>query len=120
MIIPAAPPAVSRQVDYISQVSYSFISHPTIGASGAVFGILAAFIYLYPNTYIYLYFLVPIKTKYIGLFYFGTEIYSGIVKSAGDNIAHWAHIGGGLVGFLLVLTWNKKIDVIFIKITNWI
>ncbi len=102
--------AISSQqaVDYISQVSYKFISQATIGASGAVFGILAAFIYLYPNTYIYLYFLFPIKTKWIGLFYFGTEIYGGIVNSAGDNIAHWAHIGGGLVGFLLVLTWNKK------------
>lgn len=84
------------------------VGHATIGASGAVFGILAAFVYLYPNTYIYLYFLFPIKTKWIGLLYFGSEVYSGIVNRAGDNIAHWAHIGGGLVGFLLVLTWNKK------------
>ncbi len=105
---PGSALSSQQAVDYISNVSYSAISHATIGASGAVFGILAAFVYLYPNTYIYLYLLFPIKTKWIGLFYFGTEIYSGIVNSAGDNIAHWAHIGGGLVGFLLVLTWNKK------------
>lgn len=105
---PESTASAQQVVDRISHVSYSAISHATIGASGAVFGILAAFIYLYPNTYIYLYFLFPIKTKWIGLFYFGTEIYSGIVNSAGDNVAHWAHIGGGLVGFLLVLTWNKK------------
>lgn len=95
-------------VDYISQESYKKISQATIGASGAVFGILAAFIYLYPNTYKYLYFLFPIKTKWIGLLYFGSEIYAGIVNSAGDNIAHWSQIGGVLVGFLLVLTWNRK------------
>ena len=95
-------------IDIISQAFYKIIGNATIGASGAVFGILAAFIYLYPNTYIYLYFLFPIKTKWIGLMYFGSEIYAGIVNSAGDNIAHWAHIGGGLVGFLLVLTWNRK------------
>ncbi len=102
--------AISSQpvIDIISQAFYRTIGHATIGASGAVFGILAAFIYLYPNTYIYLYFLFPIKTKWIGLIYFGSEIYAGIVNSAGDNIAHWAHIGGGLVGFLLVLTWNRK------------
>ena len=105
---PDNPASLQQAVDRISIASNKIISQATIGASGAVFGILAAFIYLYPNTYIYLYFLFPIKTKWIGLFYFGTEIYAGIVNSAGDNIAHWAHIGGGLVGFLLVLTWNRR------------
>jgi membrane associated rhomboid family serine protease len=80
---------------------------PTVGASGAVFGILAAFIYLFPNTYIYLYFFVPVKAKWLGLFYFAYELFYGIQNSAGDNVARWAHIGGALVGFLLVYTWNK-------------
>lgn len=92
---------------YISEVANAIISNATIGASGAVFGILAAFVYLFPNTNLYFYFLFPIKAKWVGLAYFGYEIYSGIVNQ-GDNIAHWAHIGGGLVGFLLVLTWDKK------------
>jgi len=95
-------------IQYVSQVTNFVISNPTIGASGAVFGILAAFVYLFPNTYLYFYFLVPIKAKWVGLAYFGFEIYSGVLNNVGDNIAHWAHIGGGLVGFLLVLTWNQK------------
>ncbi len=95
-------------VQYVSEVTNAVISSPTIGASGAVFGVLAAFVYLFPDTYLYFYFFVPIKAKWVGLAYFGYEIYSGIMNSAGDNIAHWAHIGGGLVGFLLVLTYNKK------------
>jgi len=99
---------LNQIITHISNVTYSVINNPTIGASGAVFGILAAFVYLFPNTDIYLYFLFPIKAKWIGLAYFGYEFWSGIQNSAGDNIAHWAHIGGGLVGFLLVLTWNKK------------
>lgn len=105
---PANGSNIRSVVQYVSELTYSAISNPTIGASGAVFGILAAFVYLFPNTYLYFYFLVPIKAKWVGLAYFGFEIYSGVVNNAGDNIAHWAHIGGGLVGFLLVLTWNKK------------
>lgn len=83
------------------------INMATIGASGAVFGVLAAFVYLFPNTYMYLYFLVPVKVKWIGLVYFGYEIYFAVINSAGDNVARWAHIGGGVVGLLIVITWNK-------------
>jgi membrane associated rhomboid family serine protease len=95
-------------VNYISEITYRAISQPTLGASGAVFGVLAAFVYLFPNTYIYLYFFVPVKAKWMGLFYFGYELFQAVQNSAGDNVARWAHVGGGLVGFLLVLTWNKK------------
>ncbi|MCG9900547.1 MAG: rhomboid family intramembrane serine protease [Hydrotalea sp.] len=79
----------------------------TLGASGAVFGVLAAFVYLFPNTYIYLYFLVPIKAKWLGLGYFAFEVFYALKNSAGDNVARWAHIGGAIVGLILVLTWNK-------------
>lgn len=80
----------------------------TLGASGAVFGVLAGFVYLFPNTYIYLYFFVPVKAKWLGLIYFGYEVFFALRNSAGDNIARWAHIGGALVGLLIVLTWNKN------------
>jgi len=80
----------------------------TVGASGAVFGCLAAFGYLFPNSLIYLYFFVPIKVKWFVLGYAALELFSGISASAGDNVAHWAHLGGGLVGLLLVIYWNKS------------
>lgn len=79
----------------------------TLGASGAVFGILAAFGYLFPNTYLYIYMLVPIKAKWFVLIYGAIELYQGVLNSAGDNVAHWAHIGGAIVGLLIVITWNK-------------
>jgi membrane associated rhomboid family serine protease len=83
------------------------VNGETIGASGAVFGCLAAFGYLFPNSLIYLYFFVPIKAKWAVLGYAALELFSGIRNSAGDNVAHWAHLGGGLVGLLLVMYWNR-------------
>ncbi len=83
------------------------INEPTLGASGAVFGCLAAFGYLFPNSLIYLYFFVPIKAKWMVLGYAAIELFSGVRASAGDNVAHWAHLGGGLVGLLLVIYWNR-------------
>ncbi len=81
---------------------------PTVGASGAVFGCLAAFGYLFPNTMIYVYFFLPIKAKWFVIIYAALELWLGVRNSAGDNVAHWAHLGGALVGFLLVLYWNKN------------
>ncbi|MGN6490726.1 MAG: rhomboid family intramembrane serine protease [Agriterribacter sp.] len=83
------------------------INAATLGASGSVFGCLAAFGYLFPNSLIYLYFFIPIKAKWFVLFYGAMELYLGVKNSAGDNVAHWAHLGGALIGFLLVLYWNK-------------
>lgn len=84
------------------------LNEPTLGASGAVFGCLAAFGYLFPNTYLYLYFFLPIKAKWFVIGYIVVELYSTIHNSAGDNVAHLAHLGGALFGFLLVWTWNKR------------
>jgi len=84
------------------------VNSPTLGASGAVFGCLAAFGYLFPNSLIYMYFFVPIKAKWFVLGYAAVELFSGIQNSAGDNVAHWAHLGGALVGVLLVMYWNKR------------
>jgi membrane associated rhomboid family serine protease len=84
------------------------VNEATLGASGAIFGCLAAFGYLFPNSLIYLYFFVPIKAKWFVLLYEGMEFFLGVRNSAGDNVAHWAHLGGAAVGILLVLYWNRN------------
>ncbi|MFL9482013.1 rhomboid family intramembrane serine protease [Chitinophagaceae bacterium LWZ2-11] len=83
------------------------LNSATLGASGAVFGCLAAFGYLFPNTKIYLYFLLPIKAKWFVILYAVFELVMAVQNSAGDDVAHVAHLGGALVGFLLVYFWNK-------------
>jgi membrane associated rhomboid family serine protease len=85
------------------------INVPVVGASGALFGILAAFAMYFPNTELFLIFIpVPIKAKYFVLLYAGFELFSGITQFGGDNIAHFAHLGGALMGYILVKYWNKS------------
>lgn len=82
------------------------INSGTVGASGAVFGCLAAFGYLFPNSWVYVYFF-PMRAKWFVLLYAGLELYLGVQNASGDNVAHWAHLGGALVGLLLVIYWNR-------------
>jgi membrane associated rhomboid family serine protease len=81
---------------------------PIIGASGAVFGLLLAFGMMFPNSLLYVYFAFPIKAKWFVIIYGAIELYSGIANNQGDNVAHFAHLGGMLFGFFLILYWNKK------------
>lgn len=84
------------------------INVPTLGASGAVFGILLAFGMLYPNaTLMLLIPPIPIKAKYFVIIYGALELFFG-VSGTMDNIAHFAHLGGMLWGFLLLWFWRKK------------
>ncbi|MET0244834.1 MAG: rhomboid family intramembrane serine protease [Flavitalea sp.] len=83
------------------------VNAATLGASGSVFGCLAAFGYLFPNNVVYIYFLLPIKVKWFVIFYAAAELWLGIANSAGDNVAHWAHLGGAAVGLIMVIYWNK-------------
>jgi membrane associated rhomboid family serine protease len=76
-----------------------------IGASGAVFGILLAFGMMYPNAEIYIYFLVPLKAKWLVLIYGAIELLTGIFGS-NDGVAHFAHLGGMLFGFFLLWFWG--------------
>lgn len=78
----------------------------TVGASGAVYGILLAFGMIWPNSRIYLYFLIPIKTKWFVLIYGLIELFSGFSRI--DNVAHFAHVGGMVFGLLLILYWKNK------------
>jgi membrane associated rhomboid family serine protease len=80
-----------------------------VGASGAIFGILGAFAYLFPNTeMMLLFFPFPIKAKYFVSLYALYEIYSGLRPTAGDSVAHFAHIGGLIFGIGLIMLWNKQ------------
>lgn len=79
-----------------------------VGASGAIMGVMAAFAYLFPNTELFIMFIpIPIKAKWAVLGYVAIDLFSGISNVRGDNIAHFAHLGGALTGFILVLIWNK-------------
>jgi membrane associated rhomboid family serine protease len=81
----------------------------TIGASGAVFGILLAFGMLFPNAPLFLMFIpIPVKAKYMVAGYGLIELFAGVVNRSGDNVAHFAHLGGMLFGIILILYWKKK------------
>lgn len=91
----------------VSQYYQLYLNQATVGASGAVFGILFGFGYLFPNTMIYLYFLFPMKAKYFIALYALFELFAGVRNTAGDNIAHFAHLGGMLIAFIILKIWNK-------------
>ncbi|MEJ1223355.1 rhomboid family intramembrane serine protease [Sediminicola sp. 1XM1-17] len=84
---------------------------PAVGASGAIYGILVAFGMSYPNSELFLIFLpVPIKAKYFIPVLIGLDLFSGITGYAifGSGIAHFAHIGGALIGFIMMWYWKKN------------
>lgn len=83
------------------------IGVPTVGASGAIYGILLAFGMTFPNERIYLYFLVPMKAKWFVIGYAVIELVTGILGT-NDGIAHFAHLGGMLVGFIIILVWRRR------------
>lgn len=97
----------SNQLTYIQQ--YINLNFSTlVGASGAIFGLLAGFALLFPNTELMLLFPpIPIKAKYLIGGYLVFEIYSSIYRS-GDQIAHLAHVGGAVVGIIIILIWRKR------------
>ena len=77
---------------------------PMLGASGAIFGLLAAFGYLFPNTELMLLFPpIPIKAKYFVIGYAALELYLGVSNNSNDNVAHFAHLGGTINGIIIVL-----------------
>jgi membrane associated rhomboid family serine protease len=95
-------------IDPLSAKLNLMLNIPTVGASGAVFGILLGFGMLFPNTELMLLFPpIPIKAKYFVAGYGAIELFSGIT-GAGANIAHFAHLGGMLFGFILIKYWNRN------------
>ena len=91
----------------LSKKLTQLIITPTVGASGAVFGLLLAFGMLFPNALLYLYFAIPIKAKYFVIGYGLIELYAGISNNPADNVAHFAHLGGMIFGYFLIKYWKQ-------------
>nr|WP_067061588.1 rhomboid family intramembrane serine protease [Mucilaginibacter sp. L294] len=88
---------------------YSLYNGAMVGASGAIFGILVGFGMLFPNLELMIMFIpVPVKAKYIIPVYIVLELFLGVKQYSGDSVAHFAHLGGALFGFLLIKLWGIK------------
>jgi len=105
---PNNPAYLDQSVNYTSQLIRLQMDIPTIGASGAVYGILLAFGMMFPNMLVYVFFLFPIKAKWIVIIYGAFELFSGISNNPSDNVAHFAHLGGMIFGLFLIMYWKKK------------
>lgn len=89
----------------------ALVNGQVVGASGAIYGVLLAFGMLFPNQPIYLMFIpIPIKAKWMVLGYGVLELFLGI-SGAASNVAHWAHLGGMLIGVFMILYWKKRGDL---------
>lgn len=99
---------VNPNMPEIQQI-FSLYHTPTVGASGAIFGILLAFGYMFPNVRLYLIFPpIPIKARVFVLCYAGIELLMGVYNSQADTVAHFAHLGGMLFGLLILIYWRRK------------
>jgi membrane associated rhomboid family serine protease len=100
-------------VAFMKQLVDVKINIPTIGASGAVYGVLLGFGMLFPNTQLMLLFPpIPIKAKYMVIAYGVLELVLGL-SMPGSNIAHFAHLGGMIFGFFLIKYWNKTTNTFY-------
>ena len=111
-ITPDSPILKQESLNSLSHLVTTKMNIPTIGASGAVFGVLLAYGLIFPNSLIYIYFLLPIKAKWFVLIYAALEFWFG-VSGAGDNVAHFAHLGGMLFGYFLIRYWRKTTKTLY-------
>ena len=107
-----------RFLDFAREVSDVLVQRklniPMVGASGAVFGLLLANGMLFPNREVFLFFIpIPVKIKYMVVFLGLMELWEGLGNNPGDQVAHFAHLGGMLFGFLAIKYWNKTDRVNF-------
>ncbi len=101
--------ALSLASQFLIDFKHQYLnSHVVIGASGSLFGLLLAFGMMFPNTLLYIYFLIPLKAKWFVIIYGAIELISGIRSNPEDNVAHFAHLGGMLFGFILIMIWKKN------------
>jgi hypothetical protein len=105
---PDNPNYIVRAKQFLNELVNFKMNIPTVGASGAVFGILLAFGMLFPNTQLMLLFPpIPIRAKYFVIMYGALELWLGLTQP-GSNVAHFAHLGGMLFGFFLIKYWKKS------------
>ncbi len=104
---PSDSSMIHNSFSYINDLISLKRDIPTVGASGAIFGVLLAFGMMFPNSLLYVFFAIPIKAKYFVMIYGALEIYLGIANNPGDNVAHFAHLGGMIFGFFLIRYWSK-------------
>jgi membrane associated rhomboid family serine protease len=96
-------------IDPLMRKANSVLNTGMVGASGAVFGILLAFGMLFPNTELMLLFPpIPLKAKWLVFGYGALELYSAVQANPGDNVAHFAHLGGMISGYILLKYWQNK------------
>lgn len=101
--------ALQTSVDFVLEYKREYLNAPVVvGASGSVFGLLLAFGMLFPNAMLYVYFFFPIKAKYFVILYGAIELFGALNPNEGDNIAHYAHLGGMLFGFIMIKLWQKN------------
>ncbi|MBC9933576.1 rhomboid family intramembrane serine protease [Chitinophaga qingshengii] len=100
--------AIDMAKIYVKQYVTDYANTTVVGASGAVYGILFAFGYLFPNSIIQLYFFIPVKAKYFVAVIILWEVWAGIQNAPDDNVAHFAHLGGVLFAYLLLRHWSKS------------
>lgn len=111
---PDNPTIIAASKQGVKNIYESIINIPMVGASGAVFGLLMAFGMLFPNTELFLiFFPFPIKAKYFVLLYGVYELYAGVQRMPGDNVAHYAHLGGMLFAFILLKVWERNRSDLF-------
>lgn len=100
---------IQDSVTIVNRIFTNQIDEPMVGASGAIFGVIMGFGLLFPNTQLFLLFPpIPVKAKYLVIFYGAFELYSGVYRAQADNVAHFAHIGGMLFAFILVKYWGSQ------------
>jgi membrane associated rhomboid family serine protease len=100
-----------NQIAQIQAEKLNFLNQPlTVGASGSVFGLLLAFGWFFPSTELYMFFVpFPIKARIYVIIYAVMELFFGVANFSGDNIAHFAHLGGMLFGVILIVYWNMTL-----------
>lgn len=108
LVLQQAPDALTDIIAITANARDQFLNNfIIIGASGAIFGVLLAFGMLFPNSKIYIYFLLPIKAKWFVIIYGALELFFGVSGSI-DDVAHFAHLGGMLFGIILILLWRRQ------------